>query len=81
VPGKLDRLGVTRCGNYAFRHMNATVMDGMQVPLKTRQAWLGHADIKTMMLHYTWWMRRTGDSRILSALCWRVLERQSCNES
>lgn len=53
IRAKLDRLGIDRCGNYAFRHMNATLMDEMQVPLKTRQSRLGHAQIETTMKHYT----------------------------
>jgi len=42
VPGKLDTLGIARCGNYGFRHMNATLMDQLNTPMKTRQARLGH---------------------------------------
>ena len=53
IRAKMDALGIKRCGNYAFRHMNATFMDGMQVPLKTRQSRLGHARIETTMRHYT----------------------------
>lgn len=53
IRAKLERMGIKRCGNYAFRHMNATLMDEMQVPLKTRQARLGHAQIETTMKHYT----------------------------
>lgn len=58
----LDRLGIRarvqalgiRCGNYAFRHMNATVMDSvLRTPLKTRQKRLGHANIATTLSHYT----------------------------
>ncbi len=33
--------------------MNATVMDGLQTPLKTRQKRLGHADIATTLTHYS----------------------------
>ena len=52
IRAKLQALGV-RGGNYAFRHMNATLMDGLNTPLKTRQKRLGHADIATTMAHYT----------------------------
>jgi integrase len=50
---KLDRLNVLRCGNYAFRHMNATLMDTINTPMKTRQKRLGHAQIETTLKHYT----------------------------
>jgi integrase len=33
--------------------MNATVMDEIGTPLKTRQHRLGHAQIETAMAHYT----------------------------
>lgn len=46
---KLENLGIKRCGNYAFRHMNATLMDRLGTPLKTRQQRLGHAQIETTM--------------------------------
>lgn len=50
---KLERMGVLRCGNYAFRHMNATLMDILNTPMKTRQKRLGHAQIETTLKHYT----------------------------
>lgn len=54
IRAKLDALGITRCGNYAFRHMNATIMDQKGVPLATRQARLGHAPGSEITLgHYT----------------------------
>ncbi len=53
IDKKLKALGIKRCGNYAFRHMNATVMDEIGTPLKTRQHRLGHAQIETTMNHYT----------------------------
>ena len=53
VDKKLKEMGIKRCGNYAFRHMNATVMDEIGTPLKTRQHRLGHAQIETTMTHYT----------------------------
>jgi integrase len=43
----------TRCGLYAFRHMNATLMDTLNTPMKTRQKRLGHAQIETTLKHYT----------------------------
>jgi integrase len=52
----LDELGIRpsgRCGLYAFRHMNATLMDGLNTPLKTRQKRLGHADALTTLTHYS----------------------------
>ena len=52
IRAKIQALGV-RGGNYAFRHMNATVMDGLQTPLKTRQKRLGRADIATTLTHYS----------------------------
>jgi integrase len=53
IDKKLERLGIARCGNYAFRHMNATLMDQLNVPMKTRQKRLGHADEQTTLKHYT----------------------------
>jgi integrase len=54
IPGKLDELGIDRCGNYAFRRMNGTVMDRLlKTPLKTRQKRFGHASIETTLTHYT----------------------------
>jgi len=53
IDKKPKAMGIKRCGNYAFRHMNATVMDEIGTPLKTRQHRLGHARIETTMAHYT----------------------------
>jgi integrase len=53
VGEKLKAMGIARCGNYAFRHMNTTMMDEMGTPLKTRQHRLGHAQIETTMTYYT----------------------------
>jgi integrase len=53
IDKKLERMGITRCGNYAFRHMNATLMDTLNTPMKTRQKRLGHAQIETTLKHYT----------------------------
>lgn len=49
---KIRALGI-RGGNYAFRHMNATLMDSLNAPLKTRQKRLGHTKIETTLTHYT----------------------------
>lgn len=53
IRAKLKQLGIKRCGNYAFRHMNATLMDTINTPMKTRQKRLGHAQIETTLKHYT----------------------------
>jgi integrase len=53
IDKKLKERGILRCGNYAFRHMNATLMDALNTPLKTRQKRLGHADALTTLGHYT----------------------------
>ena len=37
----------------AFRHMQATLMDGFHAPIKTTQARMGHSDIKTTLTYYT----------------------------
>jgi integrase len=42
-----------RCGNYAFRHMNVTLMDQLAIPLKTRQQRAGHSDPSITLSHYT----------------------------
>lgn len=52
IRAKIEAAGV-RGGNYAFRHMNATLMDELAVPLKTRQSRLGHADPSVTLTHYT----------------------------
>jgi integrase len=57
----LDELGIRskvrgmgmRCGMYPGRHMNATLMDALNTPMKTRQKRLGHANIETTLKHYT----------------------------
>jgi integrase len=61
IDKKLKQLGIQRCGNYAFRHVNATVMDAMDTPRKTRQHRLGHAQIETTMTYYT--HKADGDDR------------------
>lgn len=53
IRDKLAKLGITRCGLHAFRRMNGTQMDEQGVPLKTRQARMGHASPTTTMIHYT----------------------------
>jgi integrase len=50
---KVEALGIKQCGLHALRRMSGTQMDKMGVPLKTRQARLGHASITTTMYHYT----------------------------
>jgi integrase len=49
---RVKALGV-RCGNYAFRHGNATQMDQWGTPLKTRQKRMGHSDAAVTLDHYT----------------------------
>jgi integrase len=53
IDKKVKAMGIKRCGNYAFRHMNATAMDEIGTTLKTRQHRLGHSWIETTMAHYT----------------------------
>jgi len=48
----LKKLGIPHRGLHAFRHCNATLMDRMNVPMKTRQDRLGHADLG-MTARYT----------------------------
>lgn len=40
---KLEAMGIKACGNYAFRHMNITELRRHNVPLKTIQKRVGHA--------------------------------------
>jgi integrase len=40
----LDSLGIERKGLHSLRHFNATMMDHHNIPVKTRQMRLGHAD-------------------------------------
>jgi integrase len=49
----LDNLGIPRCGLHAFRHASASLMDRLDVPLKTRQSRLGHADPMLTLQTYT----------------------------
>lgn len=53
IRAKLDALGIKRRGLHAFRRMNGTPMDEQGVPLKTRQARMGHANPWTTLYHYT----------------------------
>jgi integrase len=62
---KLKSMGIKRCGNYAFRHMNATVMEEIGTRLKTRQHRLGHARLETTMIHYT--HKVDADDRVAAA--------------
>lgn len=52
ILAKIRARGI-RGGNYAFRHMNATLMDSLNAPLKTRQKRLGHSKVETTLTHYT----------------------------
>ncbi len=52
IRARVKALGI-RCGNYAFRHLNATQMDQWGTPLKTRQKRLGHSDPTVTLKHYT----------------------------
>lgn len=38
----LRRLWIPQCGFHAFRHGNASVLDGLNTPIKTRMSRLGH---------------------------------------
>lgn len=49
---KIRSLGA-RAGCHSFRHMNATLMDTLNTPMKTRQKRLGHAQIATTLKHYS----------------------------
>jgi integrase len=60
----LKTLGFERCGFHSFRHGNASAMDGENVPMATRLARLGHADIRTT-LNYT--HRTSEDGRQIAA--------------
>jgi integrase len=52
IRARVKALGI-RCGNYAFRHLNATQMDQWGTPIKTRQQRLGHSDAAVTLNHYT----------------------------
>ena len=43
----LKKLGIPQCGFHAFRHGNATLMDQLNVPAKTRMDRLGHEKMDT----------------------------------
>lgn len=43
IRAKLDALGIEKCGMYALRHMNITELRRRNVPLKTIQKRVGHA--------------------------------------
>jgi integrase len=51
--------------------MNATVMDEIGTPLKTRQHRLGHAQIETTMTHYT--HKVEADDRKAAEAIWVML--------
>jgi len=46
----LERLGISRAGFHAFRHFNASLMDSLRIPLKTRHERLGHASTGSLTL-------------------------------
>ena len=45
----LERLGIRRAGLHAFRHGNATIMDGLNAPMRVRQDRLGHEKAETTL--------------------------------
>ncbi|HYL12066.1 MAG TPA: site-specific integrase [Terriglobales bacterium] len=45
----LERLGIPRAGLHAFRHGNATIMDGLNAPMRVRQDPLGHEKAETTL--------------------------------
>jgi integrase len=45
----LERLGIARAGWHAFRHGNATIMDGLNAPMRVRQDRLGHEKAETTL--------------------------------
>lgn len=47
----LDRAGVRRVRFHDLRHTFATTMAAQGVPMRTLQAWMGHADIQTTMIY------------------------------
>ena len=49
----LRELKIAECGLHAFRHANASLMDGFAVPMKVRQQRLGHSDSRLTMDVYT----------------------------
>ncbi len=49
----LDKLGIPRAGIHAFRHFSATQMDRLAVPLKAREARLGHSSAALTLGTYT----------------------------
>lgn len=49
----LDKLGIPRAGIHAFRHFSATLMDRLSVPLKAREARLGHSSSALTLGTYT----------------------------
>jgi integrase len=49
----LERLQINRAGLHAFRHGNATMLDGLRTPMRVRQDRLGHADAALTLGTYT----------------------------
>lgn len=67
----LKSLGLPQCGLHAFRHANATMMDGLGAPLRLRQDRLGHADPTLTLGVYTHSVGE--DHRTLAGQLGRVL--------
>jgi integrase len=63
----LRQLKIQECGLHAFRHANASLMDGLAVPMKVRQQRLGHSDSRLTMDVYTH-MASADDERIAEQL-------------
>lgn len=49
----LVTLGIPLCGLHAFRHLNASEMDRLNIPLEVRKSRLGHSDIMMTLNTYT----------------------------
>jgi integrase len=50
----LERPGITRTGLHAFHHGNATIMDGLNAPLRVRQDRLGHEKVRRLYSCSRW---------------------------
>lgn len=49
----LEKLGIQKCGLHALRHMSATMMDVLNVPLNIRQSRMGHSTALLTLDRYT----------------------------
>jgi integrase len=67
----LDSLGIPRRGLHAFRHLNGSLMDRFNVPVKVRQERLGHSTAVMTLDHYTHAVSE--DDRRIAARLGRVL--------